>query len=288
MSEFKIYKCIVCDKLFTCKKNIYYCKLCHKGFTTETSMYRHMRTTCKVKKQSDDEKNKIYQKLLVIEEIEERCNHLENENKKRVQLENEIRDIKNENDNLKRKVAYIETKDNNKVVNINRGIVNNLNQNIILVGYGKEDISKIDQNEILRVLNNGYNSAIKLTETVHFNPKYPEYHNIYISNIKDKYAMMFNGNSWTLTMKEELIDKIYDDKKNYIEENIDDFIASLPQSRKKALERWLDTDDNNNKIKEVKEQIKLLLYNKRNIPITTQSNMNYNKNDKDLNNQIEN
>lgn len=37
--------------------------------------------------------------------------------------------------------------------------------------------------------------------------------------------------------KEDLINKIYDDKKNYIEENQDEFIESLSVSRKK---RWSD------------------------------------------------
>ena len=76
--------------------------------------------------------------------------------------------------------------------------------------------------------------------------------------------MMFDGKDWNLTMKDELINKIYDDKKNYIEENLDEFIDSLSTSRKKALERWLSTDDADEKINKVKNEIKLLLYNKRN------------------------
>ena len=50
-----------------------------------------------------------------------------------------------------------------------------------------------------------------------FNPDYPEYHNVYISSMKDKYAMMYDGHNWNLVMKKDLIDKIYDDNKNYIE-----------------------------------------------------------------------
>jgi hypothetical protein len=59
-----------------------------------------------------------------------------------------------------------------------------------------------------------------------------------------------------------LINQIYEDKKNYIEENFDEFIGSLPLSRK-ALERRLDTDVDDEKIKHIKENIKLLLYNSR-------------------------
>jgi hypothetical protein len=85
--------------------------------------------------------------------------------------------------------------------------------------------------------------------------------------MKDKYAMMYDGKQWTLTTKEDLISKIYDDKKSYIEENLEEFVKSLPISRKRALDRWLDTDDDDEKVKTIKENIKLLLYNLKNMAI---------------------
>ena len=172
---------------------------------------------------------------------------------------------------------YCTTNINNGTVN--NGIVNNGTvNNIILVGYGKEDLSKLNNADILKALQGGFYSTLKLTEAVHFNPKHPEYHNIYISNMKDKYAMMFDGNIWMLTTKEDLINQIYEDKKNYIEENLEEFIESLSESRKKALDRWLDTDDDDAKIKEIKNNIKLLLYNSRklvqNISISQSKTLN--------------
>jgi hypothetical protein len=149
--------------------------------------------------------------------------------------------------------------------NIDNSVGKSINNNIFLVGCGKEDFSKIDKKELLRAIKSGFDSTINLTEIVHFNPKYPEFHNVYIPNIKDKYAMKFNGSQWELVTKSELIDSIYDDKKNYIEENLDKFIESLSRSQKRALDRWLETDDNDGKIKAIKDRLKLLLYNKRNI-----------------------
>ena len=64
---------------------------------------------------------------------------------------------------------------------------------------------------------------------------------------------------------------IYEDLNNQIEENLDDFLDSLSTTRKRALERWLDTDDDDDRIKEIKEQIKLLLYNNRNLPMKLQN-----------------
>ena len=118
---------------------------------------------------------------------------------------------------------------------------------------------------VLKAMQSGYDSPLKLTETLHFNPKHPEYQNIYITNVKDKYAMMFDGKDWNLTMKDDLINRIYDDKKNYIEENIDEFVDSLTSSRKQALDRWLDTSDDDERILKIKNDIRLLLYNKRNL-----------------------
>jgi hypothetical protein len=229
-----------------CKISNYFCKHCGKGYTTETSMYRHMRRNCKVKKNYDKEKEDIYKKLVDLEESNKKLNQ------KVISMEKTI-------------------KKTNSIKNINKGIVNNVNNpvfsniNVILTGYGQEDMSKFDNNDLVKAVQNGFNSSIRLTEAIHFNPKYPEYHNIYISNMKDKYAMMFDGKNWALTIR----DKIYEDKKNYIEENIDMFLDSLSESRKNALERWLSTSDDDNKIAKIKEQIKLLLYNKRHIVMAT-------------------
>jgi hypothetical protein len=207
-----------------------------------------MNHTCKIKKSEDLNRGQIYERLLALERKSE--------------------GIEKENEQLKKKVVTLEQKSpkvtkitHNTTKNINNGIVAHIN----LIGYGKEDLSKIDKKDILKAMQSGYDSTIKLTETLHFNPKHPEYHNVYITNVKDKYAMMFDGKNWNLTMKDDLINKIYDDKKNYIEENLDEFIDSLTISRKKALERWLSTDDADDRIAKIKNEIKLLLYNKRNL-----------------------
>jgi hypothetical protein len=246
----------------SCKISIYKCNFCTKQFTTANSMYRHMKHNCQTKKKADDEKIKIYERLIILEENSKRAENykklLEEKDKKINSITKKLKKIEKEMDRIKEK-------EGNVINNINNGVVTNM----ILVGYGKENIDKIDKDEMIKIFKNGFYSTLKLTEAIHFNPKYPEYQNIYISNIKDKYAMMFDGVNWTLTMKEELINKIYEDKKNYIEENLDVFLDSLTISRKKALERWLDTDDDNRKIKEIKNDIKLLLYNKRKMPIDT-------------------
>ena len=228
------------------------CKYCNKKYTTNTSMYRHMRNICKIKKKEDIDKQEIYEKLLElqkqVDELRDKSDRLEERTK---ELEKNNIKLKNS----KKKVI------NNRINNgtINNGTINN----IVLIGYGHEDFAKIDKQDILKSLKKGFYSTLHLTEAVHFNPKYPEYHNVYISNIKDRYAMMYDGMEWILTRKSELIDRLYEDKKNYIENNMEEFIQTLTNNQTKALERWLNTDDTHDRIKEIKDMIKLLLYNKR-------------------------
>lgn len=139
-----------------------------------------MKHNCKIKKKCEEEKNEIYERLLKLETYNRQ---LEEDNKKIIK------------DNKKFKQEIRKLKTNRLCIqNINNGINTNngtIINNITLVGYGKEDFSKLDRIDIIRALKTGYNSSITLTEAVHFNPKYPEYHNVYISDIKDKYAMMF-------------------------------------------------------------------------------------------------
>jgi hypothetical protein len=197
-------------------------------FTSKNAMYRHIREYCKVKEREDDKKDKILERLLKLE---------------------------SENQRLKQKVQTLETDKSNSAIHIGtiNGPVNTgtIHNNIMLVGYGKEDYNRIDKNDLLRGIRSGFNSTLNLIDAVHFNPKYPEFHNVYISSMKNKYAMMYDGNDWTLVMKNDLIDKLYDDKRNYIEENLEDFLESLTKSQISALDRWMNSDDDHPYIQKI-------------------------------------
>lgn len=63
---------------------------------------------------------------------------------------------------------------------------------------------------------------------------------------------------------------MYQDKRDYVEENLEEFGKSLSKSKLNALKRWLESDENDDKcIKLIKKDIELLLYNKKKIPLKT-------------------
>jgi hypothetical protein len=110
----------------------------------------------------------------------------------------------------------------------------------------------------------GYQSTVELTKAIHFNPKYPENHNIYIPKINERHGMIFMNNDWRLIDKDELADDIYENKRDFIIQNLPKFIDKLDQFKKKSLLRFLENDDNDDEaIKNTKNDIKKLLYDYR-------------------------
>ena len=63
--------------------------------------------------------------------------------------------------------------------------------------------------------------------------------------------------------------KLYQNKRKYIDDNKNLRDKLLP-SQKKSLDRWLDIDDDNDeRIKNIKMELRLSLFNNRNVPLST-------------------
>jgi hypothetical protein len=175
---------------------------------------------------------------------------------------------------LKNKTTNINNTINNN--NTNNNTIHNTN-NFFIVPHGTEDMSVFSDKAILNALNGGFNSAVKLTNTLHFNPKYPEFHNIYISSMNNQYIKIHNGKTWITTLRRNVIETLYDNHKCFVTDNLERFADLLPKSKLNALNKWIVMDDDDNdyepdklKNKEIKKDIELLLYNERKKPLDTQ------------------
>jgi hypothetical protein len=272
----EVFACVECNKQFTSRQSMNYhinnrvchkddgfiCNFCNKELSSAPSLSRHKTKSCK-------EMKKIKERKELSEEI-----YAEMEDKFGISKIYDLLVKMYEDGGVQARVTRPEKASTiNNVTNNNCNINNGTVNNIYLVGCGKEDMAKIDYNDLLKGIKMGFNSTLNLIDTVHFNPKYPEFHNVYISSMKNKYAMMYDGNAWTLVMKDDLIDKMYDDKRNYIEENLDEFIDSLSNGQRNALYRWMDADEDHMYVKKIKNDIKLLLYNKRKLPLNHKNKM---------------
>lgn len=224
--------------------NFFHCKYCNKEYKYSQSKNRHQ------KKCEND--LKIKNQIL-----EKNINEMKNEFKKQLQT------MKDEMMEIIKKSCKMHPKTLQKINNQ----LNNCNiTNINIVQLGKEDIvNTLSQKEKIGILNNCYQSIEKLIEYVHFNPKYPQFKNIAITNLKDEYAYRYDEieNKFMACKKEELLEDLFDNRTIDLEEILDEnteLITNVKASKiKTLLEKLYDKSTLYDK---KKSNIKLLIYNK--------------------------
>jgi uncharacterized C2H2 Zn-finger protein len=252
----------VCEKLPQKKQliidisridNQYLCDHCKTTFTRKDSLTRHVKNRCKVKKATNDNLENIYNMLF--------------------QLKQDNEELKHTNEELKKKVDNIENKTNTINHNtINGNINNTINNNhnyINVIAFGKEEISFPDDS-IKYLLSKGF-TAVELTvKNTNFSEKKPQFHNVYLPNIRGDFAMVYNGEKWGLKDLNYVLQQIYNDKKYYLEDKFDEFIDSLSKSSIKSFRRFLKKEEKDpNCSKKIIKNIKAMLHNNKAIPMKT-------------------
>ena len=251
IKETDLSECEYCDKLFYTKKEMFVhlkncenyrssftnngehnCDFCNRSFNHKNNYYRHMKHYCK-KKTEKEVKNKMKEEKMKEEE--------------KKKMEKEIEELKKKVDELK----------------MSQHVTYN-NNNITLIAHNKQpDLSHLTNNDYLKIMNRGFNSVPKLIEAIHFNPEKPENQNIYIPDIKNKYVMAWDGKEWNLRDRNNIIDDMYDDNSNILLEKMEELDEG--SNKFKKFKRFINQYENNLVKNRIKEEIKLLLYNKNSL-----------------------
>jgi hypothetical protein len=173
---------------------------------------------------------------------------------KKQKLEEEIKLLKEENERL-RKESKTTINNDNRVINV---------VNININPSNDPNTEFLTDKDYVQCINRMIMSVPNLIKKIHFNPKHPENHNIYISNIRNKMAMTYDGNQWNLNNQENTINKLITDHEYMLEEWLDNGEDRYPKAMDK-FKKYLKLKDEDGVKDTVKEEIKLLLYNNRNM-----------------------
>jgi hypothetical protein len=212
------------------------CGFCKKMFYSSSTLNRHLKLYCRVKKQQDEEKENIFKMLLEKDKIKDKqINLLIEQNqmllkkiddltknipkqtvknaKKSVLPIKSIRSIKSNNTNTNNNTSNTNLNSNNSINSNN--INSNNTQNIVMVNFGKEDLSIIDKkiyiDRVVKKPITGVKIPEEILKLIHFNPDYPQHSNIYISDINREKCMVFEDGEWKLSPVDkipEIIDKV--------------------------------------------------------------------------------
>ena len=197
------------------------CVFCNKKFSRKDNLQRHKKT-CKL-----IENNKIDK----IDQLEKTINEL----KTQVSL------IIKEKGRVQHKTLQkINNQLNNQINNqnnINNGnIINNT-----YVKFGDLEYQQVLNNkQIKHILNQQYKSLEESIKQIHFNEELPEYSNIFITNMKDDLAYIFNGKQFISVRKNEMIHELIDIHTKEINLSLEKNKNKLNEKYVSRLEKFLD------------------------------------------------
>lgn len=221
------------------------CSYCNKCYSSKYTLSRHLNDSCKIKKESDNEKENIFKLLL---DRDKRIDELEKQNKILIEKIDKLIDMKEHS-----KPSKI-TNNNNKIINDNKTITNNLSNtnNIVMVNFGKEDLNIIDKQLFIdRVVKKNINGVLipdEVLKIIHFNPMYPQLSNIYISDINRDKCMIYDNGEWKLSNIDNIpmiMDKICLFSNEQIEMLKNKYPNNKPlQDRLKTISKYNNMIDN--------------------------------------------
>ena len=207
------------------------CKYCEKVYKHKSSLSKHIKYLCTKNKTED------------LTELVRLLN---------IRLENQDKQIETQSKQIEKLMGKLE---------IHGSFNTTVNQHIHLLNYNDTDVSHLTDSDYKNCIKRVCKCVMGMIEKVHFNPNKPENMNIYISNMKDKYMMVYQNNKWMLTNKDHL-ERIYDDKESMIEQWIEE---NKDPEMKKFFNRYLDLKKDNKTMEMITEEIKLLMFNNKNL-----------------------
>ena len=179
----------------------------------------------------------------IKEVIKKKDEEIQKNNKHVANLEIKLQKLESEN---KTKIKINKQQIINGNINTQNTIENQLNQqniintnNIKLLAFGKEDMTHIVDELYKKILNRGFKSVPTLVEHVHFNKNKPENHNIYISNIRTNYVLIYDGIDWKLKEKDDILQQLMDDKTAILTDKFEELLTELDEPSIKKISKVL-------------------------------------------------
>jgi len=254
----KIYKCNTCNKEFNKKSTYNYhisrlipcikdntnnvCSYCNKNYSNKSNLIKHL-NICKKKKSEDDTQIQIemLKKMLYDQQKDNQ------ELKKKVE---QLALITETNNNI---TTVNENSHNNITTNSNNNITNNIN----IYSVGKEDLSLLSNEDIVKICTSGTYYPIIAAQILHCNEKYPEFQNCLIPNLRSNTGLVKINDNWVSKSHEEIFRTLLKVDKNHVSTLMKDLeVDSKLQIKLESTQNEIDTNESKeHQIPRIKESL---------------------------------
>jgi len=207
------------------------CKYCEQRYKHKSSLSKHIKYSCTKNKDED------------LKELVRLLNS---------QLQSQSQQIQTQAKQIEKLMGKLEINGSFNTTNIQN--------NIQLLSYKNSDTSHLTQTDYEECIKKVNFCVMKLIEKIHFNPDKPENMNIYISNMKNKYLMVYDGKNWNIANKTEEIDKLYEEKELMLEEWLE---QNKHTEMKEKFIKYLNNKEKDETLNMIKDELKLMMYNKK-------------------------
>jgi hypothetical protein len=224
------------DKLSKCQNNITdnesiqnVCQKCNKQFNSRQAKWYHEK---KCKDNSIDELKKENN------EMKKQISEIKKMESKMEEMKNMIAEL------LKTRKIHPKTlqKINNNLVN--NGYINS-NNNTTIIKFGSININNVlTEKEVLSILYKPFVSTEECVKLIHFNEKRPQYNNIFITNLKDDLAYVYDGNKFVTATKNDVIMELINNYSDQVEISFEENRDKIPESKIKCVENYINLINN--------------------------------------------
>ena len=204
------------------------CEFCSHVFSQLSALKKH-KNICKEKPTEMEELKTI---MIQMKEIMD-------------QQSQELKEIKNKPTNITNNNTYIQ----HNTINVR--------------AYGNEDLSHLTIDDYAKIFNKGCFAIPEIAKYIYCNDEKPENRNIYIKNYKDEYILTFDGTDWNIERKDDILNNMIENKKNFLESKYDDYRKELPKRAVILFQKFLNRSDNNEVINNIKDELKNEFYKNR-------------------------
>jgi DNA-directed RNA polymerase subunit RPC12/RpoP len=276
-----IYKCEKCNKEFK-KKSPYAihtmrtsscikdtnteCSYCNKIFSLKHNLTAHLKI-CKEKPIIDEVTQSQIEELKKMFErkFEEQERKFEEQLKKKIEELSHLSDHKEMSQKTEgilpsgnipsgnNNITITENSNNNNINN------NNITNNINIYSMGKEDLSILSNEDVVKICTSGTFYPIVAAQILHCNEKYPEFQNCLIPNLRSNTGLVKINDNWVSKSHDEIFRTILKVDKSHVSSLIKDL--EVDKKLKVKLESTQDEIDTGESKEHQIPKIKENLYN---------------------------
>jgi hypothetical protein len=242
----------------------YTCSKCNKKFNKKSSYDCHVNRKYPCIKDTNELNcihcNKIYSTKYNLKIHMISCNNsIIHEDENKVQIEELRKMLIEQQKKIEELSLEKETNKNITVTDNSNNTTNNTTNNVInIYSAGKEDLSHLSKEDIIKICTSGTYYPIVAAEIIHCNKKYPQYQNYLISNLRSNTGQIKINDDWVTQSQDDILTNIMRVDKKHVSALIKNL--KVDDKLKVKLESTQDEIDIEESKEHQKPKIKNILY----------------------------